>query len=272
MQPEPAISRRHLLRLLAGGAALARSGPEARADHGHVHARMTQLIEKAQSLPTAGQRIDFISHALIGAPYRSYTLIGGPRKAEKFVTRDDVFDCVTYCEAVLAAALVRKPADYDDMLRQIRYRDGVVAWRQRNHYFAQWCDNNIANNICTRVAMPGGFSIDKKLYWMPGLGAPRMAVAGIPCESLMANKSLLATGDVIAFMSPRPRLDYFHTGLIVMTPNGEPRLRHAAQSRGRVLDEPLARFLSVNHVKAATVLRPRERRDAAIGAGRHCFT
>ena len=31
MQPEPAISRRHLLRLLAGGAALAMSGPEARA-------------------------------------------------------------------------------------------------------------------------------------------------------------------------------------------------------------------------------------------------
>ena len=272
MQPESAISRRHLLRLLAGGAALAVGGSEARADAVQVHARMTQLIEKAQSLPTTGQRIDVISHALIGRPYRSYTLIGGPRRAEKFVTRDDVFDCVTYCEAVLAAALVRTPADYDDMLRQIRYRDGVVAWRQRNHYFAQWCDNNVANDICTRVGMPGGFSIDKKLYWMPGLGAPRMAVAGIPRESLMANKSLLATGNVIAFMSPRPRLDYFHTGLIVIAPNGEPRLRHAAQSRGRVLDEPLARFLSANHVKAATVLRPRERHDAAMFAGPRCFT
>ncbi len=247
---------------------MAIGGAGARAEH----TRMTRLIEKAQSLPTTGQRIDFISRALVGAPYRSYTLIGGPRKAEKFVTRDDVFDCVTYCEAVLAAALVRTPADYDDKLRQIRYRDGVVAWRQRNHYFAQWCDNNIANNICTRVGMPGGFSVDKKLYWMPGLGAPRMAVAGIPRASLLANKSMLATGDVIAFMSPRPRLDYFHTGLIVIAPTGEPRLRHAAQSRGRVLEEPLARFFSVNHVKAATVLRPRERSDVVMQAGQRCFT
>ncbi|MCX7296438.1 MAG: DUF1460 domain-containing protein [Hyphomicrobiales bacterium] len=268
MQPEPPISRRHLLRLLAGGAALAVAGPPAEA----AQARMTRLIEKAQSLPTTGERIDLISRALIGAPYRSHTLIGGPRRAEKFVTRDDVFDCVTYCEAVLAAALVRTPADYDSLLRQIRYRDGVVAWRQRNHYFTQWCDNNIANNICTRVGMPGGFSIDKKLYWMPSLGAPRMAVAGIPRASLLANKSMLATGDVIAFMSPRPRLDYFHTGLIVIAPNGEPRLRHAAQSRGRVLDEPLARFLSVNHVKAATVLRPRQWHDAAAQLGLPCFT
>ena len=268
MQPEPPISRRHLLRLLAGGAALAVAGPPAEA----AQARMTRLIEKVQSLPTTGERIDLISRALIGAPYRSHTLIGGPRRAEKFVTRDDVFDCVTYCEAVLAAALVRTPADYDSLLRQIRYRDGVVAWRQRNHYFTQWCDNNIANNICTRVGMPGGFSIDKKLYWMPSLGAPRMAVAGIPRASLLANKSMLATGDVIAFMSPRPRLDYFHTGLIVIAPNGEPRLRHAAQSRGRVLDEPLARFLSVNHVKAATVLRPRQWHDAAAQLGLPCFT
>ncbi len=259
MQTESPVSRRHLLRLLAGGAALAVAGPRAEA----AQARMTRLIEEAQSLPTTGGRIDFISRALIGAPYRSYTLIGGPRKAERFVTRDDVFDCVTYCEAVLAAALVRTPADYDGMLRRIRYRDGVVTWRQRNHYFAQWCDNNIANNICARVGMPGGFSIDKKLYWMPTLGAPRMAVAAIPRASLLANKSMLATGDVIAFMSPRPRLDYFHTGLIVIARNGEPRLRHAAQSRGRVLDEPLARFLGANHVKAATVLRPRERHDAA---------
>ncbi len=272
MQPQSPVSRRHLLRLLAGGAAMAIGGHEARAEHVQVHARLPRLIEEAQSQPTTGQRIDFISRALIGSPYRGYTLIGGPRKAEQFVTRDDVFDCVTYCEAVLAAALVRTSADYDTMLRQIRYRDGVVTWRKRNHYFAQWCDNNVANDICARVAMPGGCSIDKKLYWMPSLGAPRMVVAGIPRESLLANKSLLATGDLIAFMSPRPRLDYFHTGLIVVAPNGETRLRHAAQSRGRELEEPLARFLSVNHVKAATVLRPRERRDIATQAGLSPFT
>ena len=190
-------------------------------------------------------------------PYRGYTLIGGPRKAEQFVTRDDVFDCVTYCEAVLAAAMARTPAGYKDTLRQIRYRDGAVAWRERNHYFSQWCARNIANNLCRPVAVPGVAAIDKTLTWMPELGAARMSIAAVPRASLLANKELLVTGDIIGFLSQRPRLDYFHIGFVVVAPDGVLWLRHAAKSRRRVLDEPLVRFLNVNRVKAVTVLRPR---------------
>jgi hypothetical protein len=248
------LTRRHMLRLLAGGAALAVGGPAAKAEP----ARIARLIEAAQALPTIGQRIDFISRALLGTHYRGYTLIGGPRKAERFVTRDDVFDCVTYCEAVLAAARVHKGDAYEATLRQIRYHDGAVAWRERNHYFAQWCANNIANEICAPVAMPGSESIAKTLNYMPALGARRMALAAIPRASLLANKQLLATGDIIGFLSERARLDYFHVGFVVVAPDGDLWLRHAARSRGRVLDEPLGRFLSVNRVKAVTVLRARE--------------
>jgi hypothetical protein len=32
-------------------------------------------------------------------------------------------------------------------------------------------------------------------------------------------------------------------------------LRHASQGRGRVLDEPMARFLAVNRVQHVTLLR-----------------
>lgn len=219
---------------------------------------MTRLIDKAQALPGIGQRIDFISRALVGTPYRGYTLIGGPRRAEKFVARDDVFDCVTYCEAVLAAAMVRTPEDFEPALRRIRYRDGAVAWRERNHYFAQWSENNIANKICAPVPVPGGATIDKTLHWMPTLGARRMSIAAVPRANLLENKELLATGDIIGFLSERPRLDYFHIGFVVVAPDGGLWLRHASKSRRRVRDEPLVRFLTVNRVKAVTLLRPRE--------------
>lgn len=223
---------------------------------------MTRLIEKAQALPSLSQRIDFISRALLGTPYRGYTLIGGPRKPEKFVTRDDAFDCVTYCEAVLAAAAVKTPADYEAVLRRIRYRDGSVAWRARNHYFSQWGESNVANNVCQPVAVPGGATLDKTVTYMPELGAHRASIAAIPRANLLANKELLATGDIIGFLSQQPRLDYFHIGFVIVAPDGDLWLRHAARSRGRVLDEPLARFLAVNRVKAVTVLRPREPQDA----------
>ena len=253
------ISRRCVLRLLAGGAALAIGGPDARAEH----ARMSRLIEKSQALSTIDQRIDFISRALIGTPYRGYTLIGGPRKAEKFVTRDDVFDCVTYCEAVLAAAMARKADEYADTLRQIRYRDGAVAWRERNHYFSQWCERNIANRRCRPVAVPGGETIGKTLAFMPELGAQRMQIAAVPRASLLSNRELLASGDIIGFLSQRPKLDYFHIGFVIVAADGGLWLRHASKSRRRVLDEPLARFLTLNRVKAVTVLRPREPQDFA---------
>ncbi|MDI1346760.1 MAG: DUF1460 domain-containing protein [Pseudolabrys sp.] len=262
------ISRRSMLRMLAGGAAFVTTAPAANAET----ARIARLIEAAQALPTIGQRIDFISRALVGSHYRGYTLIGGPRKAERFVTRDDVFDCVTYCEAVLAAARVRTLDAYAATLRQIRYHDGAVAWRERNHYFAQWCENNIANEICAPVAIPDSETIAKTLSYMPALGARRMSLAAIPRASLLANTQLLATGDIIGFLSERARLDYFHVGFVVVAPDGDLWLRHAARSRGRVLDEPLGRFLSANRVKAVTVLRAREPRNVAGQIGQPYFT
>jgi hypothetical protein len=247
------LNRRKVLAMFAGGAALAIGGP-ARADH----PRMTRLIDKAHELPSIGQRIDFISRALLGTPYRGHTLIGGPRQPEKFVSRDDAFDCVTYVEAVLAAAMVRKPSDYAAALRHIRYRGGEVSWRERNHYFAQWCDSNVANQRCARVAMPGGISSAKTLAYMPALGALRLHLTTIPRASLLANTSLLRSGDVIGFVSERPRLDYFHIGFVIVSSDGGLSLRHAAQSKRRVLDEPLNRFLTINHVKSVTLLRARE--------------
>lgn len=245
-----------MLRLFAGGAVLAVGGPAAQAEP----ARIARLIEAAQALPTIGRRIDFISKALLGTHYRGYTLIGGPRLPERFVTRDDVFDCVTYCEAVLAAARVRKPDAYAATLRQIRYHDGAVTWRERNHYFAQWCANNIANDVCASVALPGSEAITKTVNYMPALGARRLSLAAVPRASLLANKQLLATGDIIGFLSQRASVDYFHVGFVVVAPGGDLWLRHAAKSRGRVIDEPLGRFLAVNRVKAVTVLRAREPR------------
>lgn len=247
------LSRRHVLQMLAGGAAFAAGVRPGVAGE----TRIDRLIGAASALPTIAQRIDFISHALIGTPYAGYTLIGGPRQPEEFVVRDDGFDCVTFCETVLAAARVFRASAFEPALRQIRYREGCVEWRERNHYFSDWSEFNVANGICRPVAMPGGVAIEKTLAWMPDLGARRMSLIAVPRASLLENKDRLASGDIIGFLSRRPRLDYFHTGFIVMR-DGKLWLRHAAKSRRRVVDEPLARFLAVNRVRAVTLLRPQE--------------
>lgn len=247
-------SRRQVLQMLAGGLSLAATAAPAAA----AETRIARLIGRAGRFPTVARRIDFISRALIGAPYIGYTLIGGPRKVERFVVRDDGFDCVTFCETVLAAARVFRPADFETALRQIRYREGAVEWRERNHYFSDWCEFNIANGVCRAVAIPGGVPMEKTLTSMPALGPRRMSLIAVPRASLIAHRGLLATGDIIGFLSRQPRLDYFHTGFVIVGAKGELVLRHAARSKGVVVDEPLLRFLDVNGVRAMTLLRPQE--------------
>jgi len=245
--------------MAAGAAALIGSGPAiALAPQPADDKRIARLIGEASLLPAVSQRIAFISKALIGSPYRGYTLIGGPRRAERFVTRDDAFDCVTFCETVLAAALARDVAQFETRLRLVRYKNGEIDWRARNHYFSEWCANNVANHVCKPLLLPGSETIDKRLSHMRGLGARRVSMTALPRQALVDNRRLIASGDIVGFLSRRPGLDYFHTGFVVVTDEGELILRHASKSRGRVLDQPLPRFLADNHAHAVTMLRVKE--------------
>jgi hypothetical protein len=246
------VNRRDILRMLAGSAALAAAPVEA------SEARIGQLIAEAQRFSTISQRVDFISGALRGTRYRGYTLIGGPRQPEQFVLRDDAFDCVTFCETVLAAAIARDTAEFEKVLREIRYHNGTVNWFERNHYFFEWSRHNVENKTCRALVMDGAVTIEKTVYWHRELGRRKFAMTVIPRAIFLANKGKLASGDIVGFVTQRPNLDYFHVGFIAFGQNGELLLRHAALSRHRVLDERMDRFIAQNHVRYVTLLRPEQ--------------
>lgn len=251
---ELAPTRRRMLQFAAGAATFALGLAPARTKE----TRIAALIDKARGDTFIGARIGVISQALLGSRYIDYPLIGGPRKAEQFVLRDDGFDCVTFCETVLAAARSFTVADFQPQLRKIRYRDGEIAWPARNHYFADWSLNNIANGICRAVVLPDTTSVEKTVSYMHGLPVERVGLASTPIASVLANAERLATGDVVGFLSRRPGIDYFHTGFIVLGKDGELTLRHAAKSKGRVLDQTLAAFVAENGVRHVSLLRPQE--------------
>ena len=160
------MNRRSVLCLL--GAAAFAGAPIAGAAGSEI--RIGQLIEEARSKGAISQRIDFISGALRGTPYLGYTLIGGPTRPEKFVVRDDAFDCVTFCETVLAAAIASNRSQFDSVLRNVRYHNGAVAWRERNHYFFEWCKHNVENDMCRWVRLDGAVDINKTVDSEPGRG------------------------------------------------------------------------------------------------------
>jgi len=221
--------------------------------------RVPKLIADARPLPNLPERIDHISRALIGSRYRAETLIGGAKKPEVFVTRDDVFDCVTYCEVVIAAAMARDISEFEPLLRKIRYRGGVVGWRERNHDFAEWCAQNVANGLCRPVAFDGAVDVRKVMTWPAALGRRTYTIKAIPRAVFLKERTQVSSGDIVGFVSARPALDYFHCGFAMAGEGGTLKLRHAAQSKRKVSEEPMERFLAAYRVKWVTLLRPQEK-------------
>jgi hypothetical protein len=250
-----AAGRRTILRLIGGSVALAAGLRPSSA--GEI--RIGRLIDEARGKGPISQKIDFISGALRGTRYQGYTLVGGPQRPEQFVARDDAFDCVTFCETVLAAAIAGNPGEFDAALRTIRYHNGVVSWRERNHYFFEWGQHNIENKICRPITLDGSIKIEKTVYWHKELGKRRFSIIVIPRTVLLSSKPKLAKGDIIGFITQRPNLDYFHVGFIAFGSKGELLLRHASQIRHHVLDERMDHFVEVNRVRYVTLLRPQER-------------
>jgi hypothetical protein len=236
----------------------------AMSEHGDAGEQLIErLIAEVQTHPAISQRIDLISHALLGRRYRANTLIGGPRQAEVFVVRDDRFDCVTFCETVLAAARAHDVPSFEVQLRTIRYRNGIVEWRERNHDFAAWCERNIANGTCRAVAIGAPAEVKKALDVPRALGRRNYVIAAIPSAVLLGGKDKLQRGDIVGFVSRRASLDYFHTGFVAFDEKGELLLRDASGSRGRVVERKMQRFIAANGVRYVTVLRPQETEKAA---------
>jgi N-acetylmuramoyl-L-alanine amidase-like len=259
MAQDSSSSRRDVLGLIAGAAAFAAGARPGLAREN----RIERLIYATRDMPLISERIAFISAALRGTRYVGYTLIGGPDRPERFVVRDDGFDCVTYCETVLAAARGRNLGDFETVLRQVRYYNGIVEWRERNHYFFEWGEHNVANDVCRPIVMDGAITIRKTVDWQKGLGTRHFTMTVIPHAVFLANKAMLADGDIVGFVTRRPNLDYFHVGFVMFGKRNELLLRHAAKSRHRVLDEDMERFIAFNRVGYVTLLRPLERKTAA---------
>ncbi|AMN39924.1 hypothetical protein RHPLAN_14690 [Rhodoplanes sp. Z2-YC6860] len=251
---QPTTSRRNLLRLAVGLPLLGLFRPAfaARA------ALIERLIAEAGPLPRVSQRMDYISGKLLGISYQANTLIGSPGSPEKFVVRDDAFDCVTYCEVVLAAALAHDMGEFETVLRKIRYDRGRVQYEQRNHYWAEWCQRNIANGVCRPIAIEPSVTYEKTLTWHGELGKRRVSIKAISKAAMMDNARLLEPGDIVGFTSGRAGLDYYHTGLVAFGRNGELLLRNASQRRRRVVEERMSEFAAINPVRYVTLLRPAE--------------
>lgn len=220
--------------------------------------RIEELIAEARSQRDLGAKIKLISMRLLGARYIVQPLKGSLSEPEEFVVRLDGFDCVTYIETVLALASARDVNGFLQRLRTLRYANGEVSYATRLHYTTDWSKANIARGYLQDITR-GADTVErtKVLNKLPGFRPHVANFSFFPKAKLNAVSATLQDGDLIYFVSGRQGLDTYHVGLLCWQ-SDRLMLRHAARSKRKVTEQPLAEFIKANRMSGFIVARPLE--------------
>lgn len=199
--------------------------------------------------PILRKRIAAIGRKNIGQPY-SLNLLGEfPYEVHDNLPLFslDHSDCVVFAEHTYAMALSQSWEEFFWMLQRIRYRDGVIGVRTRNHYTE--LDWNIANrwlvtDVSAQLAGANVATYDMTVDRATFLKKRHHTEASIPVESSrqsyvpkervagIANQ--LQEGDFVNVISTRNG-EYWasHVGLVVLGADGERHFLHSSEPQVR---------------------------------------
>ena len=223
------------------------------------------LFKEAADIPHTGKRIDFLSGHFLGTRYKEATLSGDADTQEIFVINLDTVDCLTFIEYIEAMRRSVSFEGFRENLMKVRYRSGMVAFRNRNHFFTDWKAFNLdmIKDVTKHIASGKSKNVSKRLnekddgsLFLPGIQCRLREVTYIPTTDL--DKAVLAgleTGDYIGIYSKMDGLDVSHTGIIIRDGDSV-HLRHASSVKKnmKVLDEELMDYLQGK--PGIIVLRP----------------
>ncbi|MCE9611832.1 MAG: DUF1460 domain-containing protein [Chthoniobacter sp.] len=255
--------------------------------------RFDTLVARAQpavGLPI-GQRVAVIGRALVGTPYRGFTLEIDDRIEAPSVNLHGL-DCWTFFEVSLAfARMLDEPRTAwtpETMLKYIeldRYRGGECSgYLSRLHYLEEWAqDNHRRGFVQDLTRQLGGVraphaAVEMQRAWKgyrymrnnPDLFAGIVAMENriartplyyIPSSRVPTIEAQLQSGDIISICShDGDMIGTSHVGLAYRTPDGVLRFMHASAPRNAgkvILDQRLSGYL--NHfstIAGIMVARP----------------
>jgi hypothetical protein len=193
-----------------------------------------RILAAMDSVEGLGRRCAAASDLLLGVRYGSNPLGGGVGRPERVRHSLAAFDCVTYVESVLALALSRTPTEFGACISDLRYGGNAPSWEHRLHYWSQWVAVQQNRGLLRIVKPPSSVPLIHRML---------TTVSGIPPVDAKLRfhpwSPCIPSADLVGFGSERSDVDVFHVGILVGA-----LLRHASRSAGRVVEEPLASFVS----------------------------
>jgi len=223
------------------------------------------ILLKASQMSDLSERISFLSGQLLGTGYRESTLIGDRDTPEVFVINLEGIDCFTFIDYVEAMRLSKSLAEFRENLMRLRYREGVISFKNRNHFFTDWREFNgeLVHDVTGEIGGTKAERIKKILnqkedgtYFLPGIEPVLRDILYIPSEVIDASVFMkLSSGDYIGVYSKAKGLDVSHAGIIIKD-ESKIWLRHAsAQEQYRkVIDQDFKDYIL--NKPGIIVLRP----------------
>ena len=204
-----------------------------------------QLITKTSEMPlTITEKMNFFSEYFLDTPY-AFTCVGDGEYAlyEPYpLVNFDSTNCMAYCEHVLALSISDSWDNFFNNLQQIRYKDGLIGMRTRNHYtMADWLPENrwLLDDASAKVG--GAFSktvtrtiSHQKFFTGKGITDLRHVMADrtltidyIPLTALAEVKKNLRNGDIGALIFAN-KTDIFSAHMwMVMKKDGDLVIRES---------------------------------------------
>lgn len=211
--------------------------------------------------PELGKRVVAIARTNLGQPYEIYLLGEAPFENidPQPVYNLQKSDCVVFVEHTLAMAMSNDFPSFLRMLQRIRYHNGEIGVRTRNHYTeTDWNVNNqwLVHEITDEIGAPGikhyKQVIDRRAFFKErykiDVDVPPQpdTQSYIPFENIAQVKSKLRTGDIVNFVKGTSDSSAWvhHLGLVAVMPDGEVHLIHSTAPR--VKEETIETFIANN--------------------------
>ncbi|HEY5770498.1 MAG TPA: N-acetylmuramoyl-L-alanine amidase-like domain-containing protein [Terrimicrobium sp.] len=248
------------------------------------------IAENWSALPI-GERTTRVGLALVGTPYKNYTLELDDRIETPCVNMAGM-DCWTFFEIALGTARALKTSGNptsQDLLRMIeldRYRGGRCngVFTSRLHYLEQWLHDNQGRGLVKNVtpSLPGARRLKRSMKEMsatwrssrqlranPALVSELARIEGqlsrrgiwyVPKSKVPAAEKHLRNGDIVCIVTTWPRGYTSHVGIAYRDQSGVLRLMHASKNAGEVIvDSRLSIYLNRYRTNAGImVARPND--------------
>ena len=199
------------------------------------------------------ERHKYFSAAFLGKKYKENTLSGDLNNKEIFVINFDQMDCFTYVDYLHSLLKAENYYHFVRILKKVRYKDGVVSFKNRNHFFYNWLENvEGIEDITQKISYGNSTSVIKNLnqknskeFYLDGIKPKKVKIQYLKTK-FITNKNLsnFRSGDYIGIYTDKEGLDVSHIGILIV--KGESYIfRHASSLAGvrKVVDVNFLEYL-----------------------------